>query len=790
MVPNHMAIDSRWVMEHPDWFIALDHSPFPTYTFNGVNLAPDERVGIYLEDHYYSRSDAAVVFKRVDHWTGSEKYIYHGNDGTSMPWNDTAQLDYLNPTVREAVIQTILHVARQFPIIRFDAAMTLAKRHYQRLWFPEPGTGGSIPSRAEHGLTAEQFNDAIPEEFWREVVDRVAQEVPDTLLLAEAFWMMEGYFVRTLGMHRVYNSAFMNMLRDEENSNYRTTMKNTLEFDPEILKRFVNFMNNPDEDTAVDQFGKGDKYFGICTLMATLPGLPMFGHGQIEGFAEKYGMEYQRAYWNEQVDPYLVERHEREIFPLLRRRYIFAEVQDFLLYDFWAPEGHVNEDVFAYSNRRGAERALVVYHNRYADASGWIRTSVGAARKTGNGAKEIVQKVLGDGLGINADAGWFTIFRDNVTGLEYIRHSQELCEKGLFVELKAYESHVLLDFREVQDNAAHHYEQVAARLNGRGVPSMEIALLELILQPLHEKFRQMASPNILRHLATQAIKNMQPPVAKTFMAAHKPVLDEMQENAVVLLKTINQFTGHKGDAEPIAQAIREGVEAVLGLPELAQGKVSVYLRSQLDTVATWMPLLSWAVVKDIGKLAGTGKYQEQSLTWLDELLLAHVLTAILQEAGLDAQQAQQAVHTVKMLTVYADLFTVNEPAAINERLTDLFLNHDAPQVLGVNQFKGATWFNKELFEQALWYLFATNLITDKLNAAPGLADKTQATYQLIQELQQQAETAGYQAEKFLKVLQPETASLEGETTKIAVSAENDEPSQKPARLEAKDEVTA
>ena len=31
--------------------------------------------------------------------------------------------------------------------------------------------------------------------------------------------------------------------------------------------------------------------------MATMPGLPMFGHGQIEGFAEKYGMEYRRARW-------------------------------------------------------------------------------------------------------------------------------------------------------------------------------------------------------------------------------------------------------------------------------------------------------------------------------------------------------------------------------------------------------------------------------------------------------------------------------------------------------------
>ena len=115
----------------------------------------------------------------------------------------------------------------------------------------------------------------------------------------------------------VYNSAFMNMLRDEENANYRSVIKNTMEFDPEILKRYVNFMNNPDERTAVDQFGKGDKYFGVCTMMATLPGLPMFGHGQIEGFTERYGMEFRRAGSDETPDRALVDRHEREIFPLL-----------------------------------------------------------------------------------------------------------------------------------------------------------------------------------------------------------------------------------------------------------------------------------------------------------------------------------------------------------------------------------------------------------------------------------------------------------------------------------------
>ncbi|MCU0644008.1 MAG: alpha-amylase family glycosyl hydrolase, partial [bacterium] len=420
MVPNHTGITSKWAMEHPDWYVSLDYSPYPSYSFNGQNLSEDQRVGIFIEDHYYSRTDAAVVFKRVDFWTGDAKYIYHGNDGTSMPWNDTAQLNYLKSEVREAVIQTILYVARRTPIIRFDAAMTLAKKHYQRLWFPEPGTGGDIPTRAEHGLTKLKFDELIPNEFWREVVDRVAQEAPDTLLLAEAFWLMEGYFVRTLGMHRVYNSAFMNMMKNEDNAKYRSVIKNTMEFNPEILKRYVNFMNNPDEQTAVAQFGKDDKYFGVCAMMVTMPGLPMFGHGQIEGFTEKYGMEYRKAYWDEQPDWNSIHRHEREIFPLMKKRYLFADVQNFLLYDFYAPEGYVNENVFAYSNRFGNERGLVFYNNKFEHARGWIKVSAAYAEKAGASDEvRIAQKTLAEGLALTNDGNYFIIVRDQISGLEY-----------------------------------------------------------------------------------------------------------------------------------------------------------------------------------------------------------------------------------------------------------------------------------------------------------------------------------------------------------------------------------
>ena len=485
MVPNHMGIDSRWVIDHPERFIGLAEPPYPAYRFEGRNLAEHPTVEIRIEDHYWDDSDAAVVFERLDTATGQRRYLYHGNDGTSFPWNDTAQLDFLKAEVRETVIQTILDVARRFPVIRFDAAMVLAKKHVERLWYPEPGAGGAIPSRAEHAIPKAAFDQLMPEEFWREVVDRVAAEAPDTLLLAEAFWLLEGYFVRTLGMHRVYNSAFMHMIRDEDNAGYRKVIRDTIEFDPAILGRYVNFLTNPDEETAIEQFGTGDKYFGAATLLATLPGLPMIGHGQIEGFTEKYGMEFQRARLEEHPNVGLIAYFEAQIVPLLRERRRFAGSADFRLYDVVADDGSIVEDVFAYSNGRAGDRSLIVYHNKFGEAAGWIRESVTFADKHEDGSKTLRRDTLADALGLVGAADDWLRLRDRRSGLESLRSVGEVRDRGLHVELGAYECLVIDDLREVVSTAAEPWAGLAGELRGRGVTSLDEALADHRLRPVH-----------------------------------------------------------------------------------------------------------------------------------------------------------------------------------------------------------------------------------------------------------------------------------------------------------------
>jgi glycosidase len=762
MVPNHVGIDSRWIIEHPDWFISLDYNPFPSYRFSGPDLSWNEEVGIHLEDHYFDRSDAAVVFKRLDRRTGHERYIYHGNDGTRMPWNDTAQLNYLKEEAREAVIQTILHVAKEFPIIRFDAAMTLTKRHFQRLWFPEPGTGGAIPSRAEHGMTREEFNRYMPEEFWRQVVDRVAQEAPDTLLLAEAFWLLEGYFVRTLGMHRVYNSAFMNMLKDEENTKYRSVMKNTLEFNPEVLKRFVNFMSNPDEETALFQFSKGDKYFGVCTMMVTMPGLPMFGHGQIEGFSEKYGMEYRYAKWNEEPDWDLVRRHEREIFPLMKRRHLFAGVENFLLYDFFTPEGYVNENVFAYSNRSGDERALVIYHNKYDFVRGWVRSSVAYSVKVGEGdERRLVQKNLGEGLGLHADQVYFSIFRDHVTGLEYIRNSKEICEKGLYVELSAYKSHVFIDFREVRDNQWHHYAQLAHYLNGHGVPSIEDALKEMLLEPLKHAFKELVNVDMFRRLMEARI--IQPQVQPD-----QKLMEEIENKTIDLLRVAKQFSGGREDETTIAREVRRKLEAILYLPIITsrfprlQPKgvkaAAEYLHKKLtDSTYTWVTLFSWLFVHALGKVVSQTGFVEQSRIWIDEWRLGKTIVSVLGDLGLEEEAAWRSLTLVKLLTGHQRWFDV-KPSGQKRAyaiLESLLKDGEVHKFLQVNRYHDILWFNKEAFGELLWWLMmaaALAISSDPLRPVNTVVEELKGCYSMIQTLQEAEQKSEYQIEKLLVAL--------------------------------------
>ena len=302
-------------------------------------------------------------------------------------------------------------------------------------------------------MTQEQFDAAMPNEFWREVVDRVAQEVPDTLLLAEAFWMMEGYFVRTLGMHRVYNSAFMHMLRDEKNAEYHAVIRETVDFDPEILKRYVNFMNNPDEAhghravrrrrqvlrrgndagddaRAADVRARPDRGFPREVRHGVPPGDAGRG-ARTRGWSRATSARSSRCCGSAGGSP------TRATSGCTPSRRVPATTRMSL------PIRTVRADT----------RSLVVYHNRYGDTRGFVSG-------------------VGERLGVADDGNRWVILRDHRSGLEFLRNAHDLHGRGLELSLDAYQAHVFLAFEEVVDTPEREWSRLAWRIGLEGVSDL------------------------------------------------------------------------------------------------------------------------------------------------------------------------------------------------------------------------------------------------------------------------------------------------------------------------------
>jgi hypothetical protein len=535
---------------------------------------------------------------------------------------------------------------------------------------------------------------------------------------------MEGYFVRTLGMHRVYNSAFMHMLKNEENEKYRDLITNTLEFEPEILKRYVNFMSNPDEETAIRQFGTGDKYFGVCVLMNTLPGLPMFSHGQTEGFSEKYGMEYQRAYYNETPQQWLVEKHEREIFPLTRKRYLFSEVLNFNIFDYTDDSGNVNENVFAYTNRYMNDRTLVLFNNKYEQAFGGIKISAPKLIQGGDG-KENATVSISDVLGVNLEDDIFYIFKEHVSGLEYLRSAQELHDHGFRWNLNGFEYRVFWNFREVHD-ARGDYRRLHQQLNGAGVTDIWRAMKELRLQPVHQTFEALFSDQLINELSDFISKDRIEDnwlinidgVKQSFgmlisrIAEEHELADQQQASTSAFIH----------DLKSIESAFRyfyknnELLAKQLALPGLQPLTKILTIHNTKSYRESLIILFACFVLKNLRNLSPDPDDKDG---FIAQLKLEWPLQNLFKMTGAGQPEITRNINLINILVTYGhELFDFSQLAG-HQSESDIKLNVSqkaklaakivddefVQNLIGVNIYKEVTYFSKEQYEELSDWMF-------------------------------------------------------------------------------------
>ncbi|MEF3116801.1 alpha-amylase family glycosyl hydrolase [Streptomyces chrestomyceticus] len=225
-VPNHVAPDSPWVTEHPEYFVRG--------TVDEVRRDP----AAYLD------TGTAVLAR--------------GRDPFFPPWPDVVQLNAFEPALRRATTDVLGRIGQVCDGVRCDMAMLLMNDIFARTWGQR---AGSPP----------------PDDFWPTVIGGVRERHPAMTFVAEAYWDLE-WDLQQQGFDFCYDKRLYDRVLNEGPESVRQH----LTADETYQRKLVRFLENHDEPRAAETLHPA-KERAAAVLIATLPGATLWHEGQFTG---------------------------------------------------------------------------------------------------------------------------------------------------------------------------------------------------------------------------------------------------------------------------------------------------------------------------------------------------------------------------------------------------------------------------------------------------------------------------------------------------------------------------
>jgi hypothetical protein len=241
------------------------------------------------------------------------------------------------------------------------------------------------------------------------------------------------------------------------------------------------------------------------------------------------------------------------------------------------------------------------------------------------------------------------------------------------------------------------------------------------------------------------------------------LINEIEKKTINLLREVKQFSGGREDERVVAREIRQKLEAIFYLPAITSRfqvlqprgvkAVAEYLhRKLMDDTLSWETILAWLFVHPIGKVVNAEGSSERSYYWIMNWRLDQIIAQILKDSGLDEGGAWRSLTLLKVLTRYQRWF---EEESVSRIVDTLLKDGEVQQFLGVNQHNNILWFNKEAFEEMLWWMMLTAALEigfDPLRPAKEIIRGLEKAWSIIQKLQETKIKSGYQVEKLLSTL--------------------------------------
>ena len=246
-VPNHMGLDSAWLNDHPEFFIhrVLDAQE--------AVISDSELEQRY--PHYFPYRTPS--YPENGHRVPKTIMVAYGKDPYFYPWIDTAQLDYAEPALRRKMTDVLTRMAKIVDGVRCDMAMLVLREQVKIHRHPD--------------MSWDTFNRWMPEEFLAGSDPQCQTDEPYfSRLSPKPTGRWKAICSSWASTSRITNH-FMKRSAARSIPDMRKELMNLLRLlGSDFLKRSVNFLENHDEERAMNTLGE-ERQRGAAALLLTLP---------------------------------------------------------------------------------------------------------------------------------------------------------------------------------------------------------------------------------------------------------------------------------------------------------------------------------------------------------------------------------------------------------------------------------------------------------------------------------------------------------------------------------------
>jgi glycosidase len=355
-------------------------------------------------DEFIFKNDPYTFYQSP---ANNKEYLAHGRDPLFPPWKDTAQINFYSRDARNYLSSVLIELTEICDGVRCDMAMLPLNNIFYNTWI---------------GVIKKYGFEKPEKEFWEEAIAQVKIIRDDFIFIAETYWDLE-WQLQNLGFDFTYDKRLTDRL---VGGNIRS-IKDHLNAEKTYQYKSVRFLENHDEDRAVVKLGR-EKSIAAAVIISTIPGISFYFDGQCDGKRIKLPVQLGREPEEKQDEK--IKDFYRNLFRITNSN-VFRNGSWKLLEAHTVGDSDLSyENLLAWEWRLDSELRIVVVN---------YNSSTSRCRLKFN-----IQSVSDD-----------IVLMDLLNNVTYKRSVKEISEKGLFVELKSFNSHIFL-VSEAESNQTLH----------------------------------------------------------------------------------------------------------------------------------------------------------------------------------------------------------------------------------------------------------------------------------------------------------------------------------------------